>query len=230
MARTMKKCLQSSLKIVNSVIASLGIAMIFYGLWMVRVWGRDVCDDCDAHHHDQDLKTTLPWFIHAFLGIGIALCGIACLGHFAAKTANIHCLSCYSIIIFILILLDTAMIADVLLNSNWEKDLPDDPSGRFDDFKKFVQDNIHICQWVALLIFLSQGCSMLIATIIRTLAEDEKYYQSHHDEEQVEGDHHHPPRMPLLNQPANSQVFPAYVIGEPQLFYHCPEDWKSAGF
>lgn len=35
-------------------------------------------------------------FIHVFLGLGAALCGIACFGHFAAHTANLYCLSSVS--------------------------------------------------------------------------------------------------------------------------------------
>ena len=36
------------------------------------------------------------------------------------------------------------------------QDLPEDPTGRFDDFKDFVDSNIEIFQWIALLIVLAQ--------------------------------------------------------------------------
>ncbi|KAA8519815.1 hypothetical protein F0562_014095 [Nyssa sinensis] len=138
----------------------VGIAMILYSLWMVRVWQRDMKDD---------YYSTFPWFIHGFLGIGILLRAITCLGHIAADTANAYCLSCYMVIIFMLLLLEIAMMADVFLNSDWKKDLPEDPTGRFDDFKDFVKSNFDICKWIGLLIILVQGFSILLATALRTL-------------------------------------------------------------
>ncbi|KAI8525507.1 hypothetical protein RHMOL_Rhmol13G0235200 [Rhododendron molle] len=91
MARTVKSWLQLSLKLVNSTIGVTGIAMILYSIWMVRAWQLDM-DDSSSDHP----KFSLSWFIHAFLGIGITLCAITCLGHIAARTANRHCLSCVS--------------------------------------------------------------------------------------------------------------------------------------
>ncbi|KAI8550546.1 hypothetical protein RHMOL_Rhmol06G0115800 [Rhododendron molle] len=68
-----------------------GVAMILYNIWIVRAWQLDMDGSCS-----DDPKFSLPWFIHAFLGIGIALCAITCLGHIAGHTANHHCLSCVS--------------------------------------------------------------------------------------------------------------------------------------
>ncbi|KAL3519730.1 hypothetical protein ACH5RR_017879 [Cinchona calisaya] len=219
MATTVKKCLQMTLKVVNATMGMLGIAMILYGVWMIRVWERDTEDNSSDDGYDYDYA--LPWFIHAFLGIGIALCGITFLGHVAAETANTCCLNCYSGIIFLLLLLDSAMIADVLLNSDWEKDLPDDPSGRFDDFKDFLSSHIHICQWIAFLIFLSQGCSILIATVIKTLAADERNNYYYSDEEIGDSS-----RFPFLNQPADQQMISTYVIGEPQILFYNNENYE----
>lgn len=217
MVKNMKRCLQFSLKLVNATIAILGIAMVLYGVWMIRVWQRDASDD------DRTASfSTLPWFIHVFLGLGVALCGIASLGHFAAHTANSCCLSCYTVIIFLLIISEMAVISDIFLNSHWEKDIPEDPSGRFDDFKDFVESNMDICEWVALLIILSQGCSVLLATVLRTLAPEEEdgHLNIDSDEEQ-----HIQPRVGLLNQPVQA-AFPSYVLGEP-LLLHNPDIWNS---
>lgn len=60
----------------------------------------------------------------------------------------------------------------------------------------------------------------MIATVIRTLAAEERNYYATNDEE------HGDPRIPLVNQPAAAQMYtPTYVIGEPQFFYYY-EDWK----
>jgi hypothetical protein len=38
MGRMVRNCLQSVLKLVNSVIGLAGMGMILYSLWMIRVW------------------------------------------------------------------------------------------------------------------------------------------------------------------------------------------------
>ncbi|XP_070049045.1 tetraspanin-19-like [Nicotiana tomentosiformis] len=131
MVKPVKVCLQWSLKFTNLTIGFVGIAMLFYGIWMIRVWQRDAADSHSSLGEFSMLK-----FIHAFLGIGTALCAITCLGHVAANSANSYCLSSYMFIIFVLLLSEIGIAADVLLNSDWEKDLPEDPSGRFDDCRQ----------------------------------------------------------------------------------------------
>ncbi|XP_044460913.1 tetraspanin-19-like isoform X1 [Mangifera indica] len=133
MARIARAYPQSFLKAVNLVIGMVGIAMILYGLWIIRVWQRDMQDSSF-----EDSNSTAPRFIYKFLVIGVSYCHIAGLGHIAADSANRFCLSCYMTVIFLLLLLESAMTADILLNFYREKDLPDDPTGRFQDFKEFV--------------------------------------------------------------------------------------------
>lgn len=36
------------------------------------------------------------------------------------------------------------------------QDLPEDPTGRFDDFEDFVESNFDTCKWIGLLIVLAQ--------------------------------------------------------------------------
>ncbi|XP_059659195.1 tetraspanin-19-like [Cornus florida] len=211
MVRVVKNCLQFSLKLVNSTIGFVGIAMILYSLWMIRVWQRDM-----EVSSVYEYSSKFPWFIHAFLGIGFTLCAITFLGHIAADTANNHCLSCYISIIFLLLLLETAILADVILNSDWEKDLPEDPSGRFDDFKHFVDSNFDICRWIGLLIVLAQGLSILLATVLRTLETNQA-----NDYDSDDG--FAPPRLPLLNRHAHPLP---YFVGDPN-FASKNEAWKT---
>ncbi|KAK2976766.1 hypothetical protein RJ640_030116, partial [Escallonia rubra] len=242
-----KPCLRMSLKLVNSALGVAGIAIILYSLWMIRVWQRDAEGSSFNDH-----PSAFPWFIHAFLCIGITLCAIACLGHVAADTANPHCLAfvsfilmnftCsspppsvgdlvsilflssailhsryslshvmhkYMVLIFLLLLLETGIIADVFLNSNWEKDLPEDPSGRFNDFKDFVKSNQDVCQWIFLLIITTQGASILFATVLRTLGTDQGTDYVTHGE-----------YRPLLYPPVQP-----FVYGDPEI-YPANKDWE----
>ncbi|XP_057949804.1 tetraspanin-19-like isoform X2 [Malania oleifera] len=210
-----RSCLQFLLKILNSIMGISGIAMILYGLWMVRVWQRDM-----GGSPSGEFNSSAPWFIYSFLGTGIALCLITCSGHVAAASANSHCLSCYTVIIFVVLLLETAMIADIFLNSDWEKqDLPDDPTGRFNDFKDFVKSNFDIFQWIGFLIILAQGLCVLLAMVLKTLGPNMRAdYDSDADYASA--------RLPLLNHPA--QQLP-YVIGDPN-FASKNDSWNEKNY
>ncbi|KAG8385564.1 hypothetical protein BUALT_Bualt03G0058300 [Buddleja alternifolia] len=154
-----KNWLKISLKVLNSTTGLGGIAIVIYGVLMIKVWQPD---EQGSSYHDF----TFPWFFHAFLAVGIALCAITCLGHVAANTANFYCLS---------------------------SALPKDQSGKFDDFKDFVKSSDYISKGVACLIFLIQGVSVLLATILRTRGtNDVDNYES--EDEYVE------PRHPLLSR------------------------------
>jgi len=119
--------------------------------------------DLDVH------SLPAPWFIYTCLGIGIIVCVITCIGHIAAEITNGFCLSCYSILIVLLILVEAALVGDIFLNHNWEKDIPNDPTGEFENTKEFIEHNIDICKWVALTVVIIQAFSLLLATILRAM-------------------------------------------------------------
>ncbi|XP_062184728.1 tetraspanin-19-like [Phragmites australis] len=205
--RVVRSCVQTALKAVNSVVGLAGMAVILYALWMLRAWYREVAE--------LDKRLPVPWFIYTFLGLGIFLCLLTCSGHIAAETANDHCLSCYMFIIFVLIILEGAITVDVFLNSNWEEDFPDDPSGKFDIFKDFVRSNFEICEWVGLSVVAAQVLSIILGMVLRTLGPDREIGYDSDDDATV------PARLPFLRN--QSQHAPDFV--EPNLF-HRSDSWK----
>uniref|UniRef100_A0A6N2M029 Uncharacterized protein n=1 Tax=Salix viminalis TaxID=40686 RepID=A0A6N2M029_SALVM len=88
MVSVMRSCIQSILKLVNCVIGMVGIAMVLYSIWLIRVWEREV-GDFPFFDDDDDFT---PWFIYTFIGLGVTLTVITCFGHIAAETANGCCL------------------------------------------------------------------------------------------------------------------------------------------
>ncbi|KAH7533309.1 hypothetical protein FEM48_Zijuj04G0117100 [Ziziphus jujuba var. spinosa] len=118
MVRLVRSFVQSILKLVNSVMAMVGLAMILYAVWMISVWQRHTGE---LPFGGSDYPA--PWFIYTFLGLGITLCVITCLGHIAAETANGCCLFLYMFIVFLLLMLEAAVTVDVFLNHDWEEGL-----------------------------------------------------------------------------------------------------------
>lgn len=111
------------------------------------------------------------------------------------------------IFIFLLVILEGAITTDVFLNSNWEEDFPDDPSGKFEEFKDFVRSNFEICEWVGLSVVAAQVLSIILAMVLRALGPDRESDYDSDDDTTV------PARLPLLRNQA--QHAPSYV--EPNL-------------
>ncbi|XP_057463588.1 tetraspanin-19-like isoform X3 [Actinidia eriantha] len=189
MAKTLKSCLQILLKLVNSTIGIVGISMIIYSMWMARVWQRHMEGSSDDFFRfsvlwfksrDTRLNFCMRKFILAFLGIGITLVAITSFGHIAAHTTNAHCLSYYMVAIFFLLLVETALVADIILNSDWE-----------------------------------EGCSIVLATVLRTLEKDQaRYCES--DEDNTA------PSLPFLYHPVEPLPYIAADLpGAPTSLYWC---------
>ncbi|KZV45573.1 tetraspanin-19-like [Dorcoceras hygrometricum] len=190
MGRVARICIQSLLKVVNSGLGMVGIAMILYALWMLRVWLRYLQSD----------TASIPWFIYTILGLGVTVCVIFCSGHIAAETANGCCLYIYMVFVFLLFVLEAAVTADVFLNRSWEEDFPEDPTKNFDQLKHFIRKNFDICKWIGLTVVAIQGLSLLLAMILKALGpHSERYYESDDD--------YLPDRVPLLKNYVPSQSY-----------------------
>ncbi|GFZ06225.1 hypothetical protein Acr_18g0003950 [Actinidia rufa] len=157
-------------------------------LWVIGMWMARVWQRHMEGSSDDFFCFSVLWFILAFLGIGITLVAITSFGHIAAHTTNAHCLS---------------------------YDFPEDPTGRFDDFKDFVKSNFNTCQWIGLFMVLAQGCSIVLATVLRTLEKDQAIY-CESDEDNTA------PSLPFLYHPVEPLPYIAADLpGAPTSLYWC---------
>lgn len=201
MGRLVRSCLQSLLKIVNSVIGFVGLGMVLYSLWMIRVWYKHTGSFWD--------NSSPPWFIYTFLGLGVTLCLATCSGHIAAETANGCCLSCYMVFVFLLVMLEAAVTADIFLNRQWEEDFPEDETGKLDELKRFIKSNFEMCKWIGLGIVGAQAMSIFLAMVLRAFGSNRSsFYDS--DEEYATT------RLPLLR---DHMQHPPYVV-DPRIAIH----------
>ncbi|KAJ9136179.1 hypothetical protein P3X46_033282 [Hevea brasiliensis] len=82
MASIAKTLLRSILKMVNSVMEIVGIAMILYGLWMARVWQTDM-EGSSIDGYDS----TAPCYLFIFSKF---FTYASCSVHFSLSEAGTH--------------------------------------------------------------------------------------------------------------------------------------------
>ncbi|KAK4745353.1 hypothetical protein SAY87_011665 [Trapa incisa] len=165
MARMVRSCMQSMLKLVNSVIGMVGMAMILYSFWMIKDWERRSSDLPDIPE---------SWFIYIFLGLGISFCVITFFGHIAAETANGCCIYMYMFFICLILTMEAAVTADVLLNSHWEQVLIRNRE-TFKQLTEFVALNFVMCESIGLLITSTQGLCILFGLVLKALGQHPHY-------------------------------------------------------
>eukprot|EP00246_Nothoceros_aenigmaticus_P013445 TRINITY_DN4634_c0_g1_i1.p1 TRINITY_DN4634_c0_g1~~TRINITY_DN4634_c0_g1_i1.p1 ORF type:complete len:337 (+),score=63.40 TRINITY_DN4634_c0_g1_i1:210-1220(+) len=111
-----------------------------------------------------------PWFIYAFLGVGVITCIITITGHIAAEITSACCLSCYTFCLGLLLVVQAAAAAAIFFDKNWYKDIPDDPTGELDKIRDFITDNFDICKWIALAIVIVEVLGLLLAMVLRSVS------------------------------------------------------------
>ncbi|KAG0596750.1 hypothetical protein M758_UG282100 [Ceratodon purpureus] len=145
-------------------------------------------------------KLPAPWFIYAFLGVGITTLLITCTGHIAAETSHNFCLSCYLCLQILLVIAQLILAGFLFFDKHWRQDLPDDPTGQLDKVEKFIEDNLDTCKWVALGVLIVEALSLFFAMTLRAISADSRRPGYDSDEEYA-------PRQPLLNR-QNNQAAP----------------------
>ncbi|XP_058101354.1 tetraspanin-20-like [Magnolia sinica] len=146
------------------------------------------------------IKLPAPWFIYSFMGIGILLCLVTCTGHIAAEAVNGCCLCFYTLLMTVFIIIEAALVSDMVFNDHWDKDLPYDPTGELERLRSFIKDNIDICRWVGLAVVIIQALSLLLAMILRAMVTTRREnYDSDDDYAIVRGGS----KQPLLNSIGN---------------------------
>ncbi|XP_073272273.1 tetraspanin-18-like isoform X2 [Primulina huaijiensis] len=146
------------LKFLNFLQTFIGVSMIIYSGYMLDQW----------HRHHGDVSFPLPlaavsfnhnvlgldfrslpetWFIYGFMGVGILICCITCIGHFAAEAINGCCL-CFK--------------------------LPFDPTGELESVCAFIKSNMDVFEWVGIAVVVIQVLSILFAIIIRSSVSSQR--------------------------------------------------------
>ncbi|KAK9681937.1 hypothetical protein RND81_10G038300 [Saponaria officinalis] len=168
MDRSHRIWIRTTLKLSNSIMAIAGITTLLYSVWITVVCLRDY----HKHH--------FPWFLWACIGIGSIFCVTAFIGHIAVQAKNDCLLSLYILVMFLLLLAEILVTADVYLNDDWDKDFPKDPTHRFKDFVDFADDNEEVFTFLAFFLLSSQVVSFILAMTLRTIHYNRRSFDEHH--------------------------------------------------
>ncbi|XP_038687093.1 tobamovirus multiplication protein 2A-like [Tripterygium wilfordii] len=189
-------CLECLLKLLNFLLTLVGLAMIGYGIYLFVEFNRasDDAGGVSLVSYNQDLVQlgrpmlmalslsanifdNLPkaWFIYVFIGVGVVLFIISCFGCIGAATRNGCCLTCYSVLVILLILVELGCAAFIFFDKSWKEDLPTDKTGVFDMIYDFLRENWKIVKWVALGVVILEALIFLLALMVRAANRPAEY-------------------------------------------------------
>ncbi|KAJ0970833.1 hypothetical protein J5N97_018792 [Dioscorea zingiberensis] len=191
-------CLECLLKLMNFVLAVSGLGMVGYGVYLLVEWSKVSGGDGGVTppplaYDSEILKLGRPmllvvslsesildklpkaWFIYLFIGIGVVLFVISCFGCIGAVTRNGCCLSCYSLLLILLILVEVGAAAFIFFDHSWKDAIPADKTGDFEMIYDFLEDNWKIVRWVALGAVVLEALIFLLALTVRAINKPAEY-------------------------------------------------------
>ncbi|KAL4565580.1 hypothetical protein LXL04_029682 [Taraxacum kok-saghyz] len=207
-----KGCLECLLKLLNFLLTLVGLAMVGYGVYMFMMY-KNAQDEWGPQHGEliqlgrpilmavslstNNIFDNLPtaWFIYLFVGVGAILFVISCFGCIGAATQSGCCLTCYSVLVMLLIMVEVGCASFIFFNKSWKAEIPDDKTGDFEMIYGFLEKNWNICRWVALGAIVLQALVFLLALMVRA-ANAPADYDS--DDEYIAGPRQQ--RQPLIGR------------------------------
>ncbi|MCD7448814.1 Tobamovirus multiplication protein 2A [Datura stramonium] len=216
------------LKLLNFLLTLIGLTMVGYGIYLfveyknhsssgddypvaptsaeVIELGRPMLMAVSLAENIFD-KLPKPWFIYLFIGIGAVLVIVSCCGCIGAATRNGCCLSCYSVLIFFLILIELGAAGFIFFDKSWREEIPTDKTGNFDTIYEFLEDHWKIIKWVALGAVILEALIFLLALIVRAANRPADYDS---DDEYIGG-----PRQQIRQPLINNRPPPTPATGVP---------------
>ncbi|KAK1304285.1 Tetraspanin-19 [Acorus calamus] len=218
------------LKLLNFLLTLAGLAMIGYGIYLLVEWNNvspEVGPAAPPSVYGPDVlnlgrpmlvlatlsesfldKLPKAWFIYLFIAVGAILFFISCCGCIGTALRNGCCLSCYSALVVILILLEMGCAAFIFFDHSWKDAIPADKTGDFDMIYRFLKENWKIAKWVILGVVILQALAFLLALIVRAANRPAEYDS---DDEYIAP--RNAVRQPLINRqgiPATGVPVPSF--------------------
>lgn len=213
-----KGFLECLLKLMNFLLVLVGLAMVGYGLYLFVEYKHATSAGNDPNLHSSgeliqlgrpmlmavsldSIFDKLPkaWFIYLFIGVGVVLVVISCCGCIGATLRNGCCLTCFSIFVILLILIELGCAAFIFFDKSWKEAIPTDKTGSFDMVYNFMDKHWKIIRWVALGAVILEALVFLLALVVRAVNRPANHdFDS--DDESIGS--RRQTRQPLLNKTA----------------------------
>ncbi|KAD2145557.1 hypothetical protein E3N88_41762 [Mikania micrantha] len=143
-------------------------------------------------------------FVKEVVSTARSLFIISCFGCIGAATRSGCCLTCYSVLVILLILVELGCAAFIFFDKSWKSEIPLDKTGDFDMIYGFLDKNWKICRWVALGAVILEAFVFLLALMVRAANRPADYDS---DDEYIAGPRQQ--RQPLINrQPVSATAAP----------------------
>ncbi|XP_057480813.1 tobamovirus multiplication protein 2A-like [Actinidia eriantha] len=210
-------CWECLLKLLNFLLTLSGLAVVGYGIYLFVEYEKSSSSNLTSAPADDAMiqlgrpmlvavslsssfldNLSKAWFIYLFIGVGVILFVISCFGCIAAVTRNGCCLTCYAVLVILLILVELACAAFIFFDKNWQDDIPTDKTGDFDMIYDFLEENWEIVKWVALGVVILEALLFVLAIIVRAANRPAEYDS---DDEYIGGGPRQQARQPLINRP-----------------------------
>lgn len=188
------------LKILNFLLTLAGLGMVGYGIYLMVKWEQDsveINSVIPATPNEGEVlrlgrrllflgplstsfldKLPKAWFIYLFIAVGVILFIIACSGCIAVTTRRGCCLCCYTVLVVLLIMVELALAGFLFFDHKWEKVIPTDETGDFDNIKDFLEKHVKIVRWVALGVVILQVFAVILALVVRAANRGPAEYDS----------------------------------------------------
>ncbi|XP_022857339.1 tobamovirus multiplication protein 2A-like [Olea europaea var. sylvestris] len=204
------------LKLLNFLLTLVGLAMVGYGIYLFVEYKNAASPGDDvpiappggeivqlgrpmlmAVSLADSIFDKLPkaWFIYSFIGIGVILFVISCCGCIGTAARNGCCLTCYAVLLILLILIELGLAAFIFFDKNWREEIPTDKTGNFNMIYEFLEKHWKIIKWVALGVVVLEALVFLLALVVRAANRPADYDS---DDEYISGPRQQI-RQPLIN-------------------------------
>ncbi|KAL3497701.1 hypothetical protein ACH5RR_040433 [Cinchona calisaya] len=208
------------LKLLNFLLTLVGLAMVGYGIYLFVEYKNASSSSGDdsgipppsgeeliqlgrpmlmAVSLAGNIFDKLPkaWFIYLFIGVGVVLFVISCFGCIGTSTRNGCCLTCYAVLVILLILVELGIAGFIFFDKSWKEEIPTDKTGTFGMIYDFLEKHWKIFKWVALGAVVLEALVFLLALVVRAANRPADYDS---DDEYISG-RRQQIRQPLINRP-----------------------------
>ncbi|CAN6441645.1 unnamed protein product [Victoria cruziana] len=160
MVNRSRRCLHYAVRTVNVIISFIGVLMIIYSLWVLKKWKA-----VETAEGSSEYDLLYPWFIFAFLAIGISVFFSMLCGNVVANSINVFLLISYVVFVCSILFLQVGVVI-LIFFKDWVAEINEGYAGQYSEFEGFVTFHLKLCRYITLLMVLLQAVGFVLALML----------------------------------------------------------------